>query len=205
MNSNIEELNNLFKNQTSNSLAITRTNIPKHCNSNIDMNKINRPSGGKIRKSFLEKRKLSQNLDNFSLKLGQSASALKDSKIITNSSDEMKNNITINSLNKITLEEKCIGAKRKIKTDTKNLNTDNDCLINTDKKASQIQICVEENKMQVELNNEPLDNNGLGIDQPIENEEWLAFIHKTMREVLDGDLDSLKQQNLVRIKSYFGM
>lgn len=31
----------------------------------------------------------------------------------------------------------------------------------------------------------------------IENDEWLAFIHRSMQEVLDGELDSLKQQNLV--------
>uniref|UniRef100_A0A1B0CCX9 non-specific serine/threonine protein kinase n=1 Tax=Lutzomyia longipalpis TaxID=7200 RepID=A0A1B0CCX9_LUTLO len=34
---------------------------------------------------------------------------------------------------------------------------------------------------------------------PIENEEWLAFIHRSMQEILDGELDSLKQQNLVSI------
>lgn len=34
---------------------------------------------------------------------------------------------------------------------------------------------------------------------PIENEEWLVFIHKTMQEVLNGDFDSLKQQNFVSI------
>ena len=34
---------------------------------------------------------------------------------------------------------------------------------------------------------------------PIENEEWLAFLHRSMHEVLDGELDSLKQQNLVNI------
>ena len=32
---------------------------------------------------------------------------------------------------------------------------------------------------------------------PIENEEWLAFLHRSMPEVLDGELESLKQQNLV--------
>lgn len=32
---------------------------------------------------------------------------------------------------------------------------------------------------------------------PIENEEWLAFIHMTMKEVLNGEIDSLKHQNLV--------
>lgn len=33
---------------------------------------------------------------------------------------------------------------------------------------------------------------------PIENEEWLAFIRLSMQEVLNGETDSLKHQNLVR-------
>lgn len=32
---------------------------------------------------------------------------------------------------------------------------------------------------------------------PIENEEWLAFLYRSMQEILDGEIDSLKQQNLV--------
>jgi fused len=34
---------------------------------------------------------------------------------------------------------------------------------------------------------------------PIENEEWLAFLHKSMQEILDGELDSLGQHNFVSI------
>lgn len=34
---------------------------------------------------------------------------------------------------------------------------------------------------------------------PIENEEWLAFLHRYMQEILDGEIESLKQQNLVSI------
>lgn len=34
---------------------------------------------------------------------------------------------------------------------------------------------------------------------PIENEEWLVFLHKTMQEILDSDLEELKQQNFVSI------
>lgn len=33
---------------------------------------------------------------------------------------------------------------------------------------------------------------------PIENEEWLAFLYRSMQELLDGEIGSLKQQNLVR-------
>lgn len=32
---------------------------------------------------------------------------------------------------------------------------------------------------------------------PIENEEWLAFIRASMQEVLNGEIESIKQQNLV--------
>lgn len=41
-------------------------------------------------------------------------------------------------------------------------------------------------------------------DSPIENEEWLAFIRCSMHEVLSGQIDSLKQQNLVCSGIKFG-
>ncbi|XP_061398261.1 serine/threonine-protein kinase fused-like [Musca vetustissima] len=34
---------------------------------------------------------------------------------------------------------------------------------------------------------------------PMESDEWLAFLQRTIQEVLDGELDSLKQKNLVSI------
>lgn len=34
---------------------------------------------------------------------------------------------------------------------------------------------------------------------PIENDEWLAFLNRSVQEILDGELDSLKQHNLVSI------
>ncbi|XP_052903061.1 serine/threonine-protein kinase fused [Anopheles moucheti] len=34
---------------------------------------------------------------------------------------------------------------------------------------------------------------------PIENEEWLAFLQRSIQEVLDGEMESLKQQNFVCI------
>lgn len=37
-------------------------------------------------------------------------------------------------------------------------------------------------------------------NEPIVNEEWLAFIHMSMQEVLNGETDSLKHQNLVRFQ-----
>lgn len=42
-----------------------------------------------------------------------------------------------------------------------------------------------------------LDVYGDAHSPPIENEEWLAFIYLTMQEVVDGELDSLKDSNLV--------
>lgn len=37
-------------------------------------------------------------------------------------------------------------------------------------------------------------------DNPsIENEEWLAYIHMSMAEVLNGEIDTLKDQNLLGI------
>lgn len=34
---------------------------------------------------------------------------------------------------------------------------------------------------------------------PIENDEWLAFLNRSIQELLDGEFDSLKQHNLVSI------
>lgn len=39
---------------------------------------------------------------------------------------------------------------------------------------------------------QPIEN------EPIVNEEWLAFIRMSMQELLNGETDSLKHQNLVR-------
>lgn len=42
------------------------------------------------------------------------------------------------------------------------------------------------------------DDQGPPIEnEPIVNEEWLAFLHMSMQEVLNGETDSLKHQNLV--------
>lgn len=34
---------------------------------------------------------------------------------------------------------------------------------------------------------------------PMDNDEWMAFLQRSMQEVLDGELDSLRQQNIVSI------
>lgn len=35
---------------------------------------------------------------------------------------------------------------------------------------------------------------------PIENEEWLAFMRKTMHELLEGEFESMKEKSMVRIQ-----
>lgn len=98
----------------------------------------------KVKTSGLEKRKLSQNLDNFSVRLGQS------------------HDLT--------------GNEQRTKEETP--------------KVMDPSKIVSPNMLQ-------------GWDScdspPIENEEWIAFLQRSMEEILDGELDSLKQQNLVSI------
>lgn len=93
----------------------------------------------------LEKRKLSQNLDNFSIRLGAG------------------NAMTISG--EAEIAGRCPREKEKEKP-----------------------IPIVETNVSVS-------------DSPIENEEWLAFIRSSMREVLSGQIDSLKQQNLVSLNS----
>lgn len=37
------------------------------------------------------------------------------------------------------------------------------------------------------------------VERPIENEEWIAFLQRSMEEVMDGEIDSLLQQNCVSV------
>lgn len=37
------------------------------------------------------------------------------------------------------------------------------------------------------------------VEQPIENEEWVAFLQRSMEEVMDGEVGSLLQQNCVSV------
>jgi len=37
------------------------------------------------------------------------------------------------------------------------------------------------------------------IERPIENEEWIAFLQRSMEEVMEGEIDSLLQQNCVSV------
>ncbi|XP_065364847.1 serine/threonine-protein kinase fused [Calliphora vicina] len=125
----------------------------------------------KSRNKDLEKRKLSQNLDNFSLRLGHN----------------VENDNQKKSGDKISLTKK--DQENTLK-DSKN---------NTMKTSNQS----GEEKQNAE-NSPPCllpgwDSCDESQSPPIENDEWLAFLHRSMQEVLDGELESLKQQNLVSI------
>ncbi|XP_017890354.1 serine/threonine-protein kinase fused [Ceratina calcarata] len=43
------------------------------------------------------------------------------------------------------------------------------------------------------------DWNPKAIDRPIENEEWIAFLQRSMEEIMDGEVGSLLQQNCVSV------
>ncbi|XP_053693653.1 serine/threonine-protein kinase fused [Sabethes cyaneus] len=100
-----------------------------------------------LKSHVLERRKLSQNIDNFSLRLE--------------------------------LERKSQSVEKKSSTD------------------------LPENKGKIEKITPTLlpgwDSCDESQNPPIENEEWLVFLQKSMQEIIDGELDSLKQQNFVSI------
>ncbi|XP_072744160.1 serine/threonine-protein kinase fused isoform X2 [Anoplolepis gracilipes] len=37
------------------------------------------------------------------------------------------------------------------------------------------------------------------VERPIENEEWIAFLQRSMEEVMEGEIDSLLQQNCISV------
>uniref|UniRef100_W8BYT1 non-specific serine/threonine protein kinase n=1 Tax=Ceratitis capitata TaxID=7213 RepID=W8BYT1_CERCA len=120
-----------------------------------------------LRSKDLEKRKLSQNLDNFSLRLGQS-----------------------------------IDVETQRKTNERR-ERDKDRDKEKEQKGSKGMAHSAEEKRSTE-NSPPCllpgwDSCDESQSPPIENDEWLAFLNRTMQEVLDGELDSLKQHNLVSI------
>ncbi|BFG01890.1 serine/threonine-protein kinase fused [Drosophila madeirensis] len=124
------------------------------------------------RSKDLEKRKLSQNLDNFSLRLGQS--------IDTEAQRKTTEMLTAQ-------ERKC-----------------------RDKEQSQPQALLKQslhstNEEKLSSDNTPpcllpgWDSCDESQSPPIENDEWLAFLHRSIQELMDGEFDSLKQHNLVSI------
>ncbi|KAM7347753.1 STKc_STK36 domain-containing protein fused [Cochliomyia hominivorax] len=163
--------NNMILNHLNDNFALNEANKSNAGGNNKHKSSASNSSVKKSRNKDLEKRKLSQNLDNFSLRLGQN---------IENDNHHKKSN------DKLSVSKK--DAENNLK-DSKN----------TTKMSNQS----GEEKQSTENSPPSLlpgwDSCDESQSPPIENEEWLAFLHRSMQEVLDGELESLKQQNLVSI------
>lgn len=118
----------------------------------------------KSKANCLEKRKLSQNLDNFQIRLGQDLDVNRKTRTLSCGTIDITKSVTQLNLNKSTNE---------VKEDKKTISPP------------------------------PMPTGWDSCDgsqsQPIENDEWIAFLQKSMHEVLEGELESLKQTNLVSI------
>nr|pir gene fused protein - fruit fly (Drosophila melanogaster) [Drosophila melanogaster]AAA82044.1 serine-threonine kinase Fused [Drosophila virilis] len=122
------------------------------------------------RSKDLEKRKLSQNLDNFSLRLGQSIDIevqRKTTEMLTQQSQAQQ------------LQD------RKTQQLKQSMHSTNDEKLSSDNSPP----CLLPGWDSCDESQSP----------PIENDEWLAFLHRSIQELLDGEFDSLKQHNLVSI------
>ncbi|XP_036318174.1 serine/threonine-protein kinase fused-like [Rhagoletis pomonella] len=116
------------------------------------------------RSKDLEKRKLSQNLDNFSLRLGQGFDSEPRKTVERRDKDKDKEK-----------EQKCNKSIMHSADEKRSTGNSPPCLLPGWDSCDESQ------------------------SPPIENDEWLAFLNRTMQEVLDGEMDSLKQHNLVSI------
>lgn len=118
----------------------------------------------KSKASCLEKRKLSQNLDNFQIRLGQDVDVNRKPRTLSCGTIDITKSVAQLTINKSSNQGK------------------------EDKKA---------------ISPPPMPTGWDSCDgsqsQPIENEEWIAFLQKSMHEILEGELESLKQTNLVSI------
>lgn len=116
----------------------------------------------KSKASCLEKRKLSQNLDNFQIRLGQEVE--RKPRTLSCGTIDITKSVAQLAINKSSNQVK------------------------EDKKA---------------ISPPPMPTGWDSCDgsqsQPIENDEWIAFLQKSMHEILEGELESLKQTNLVSI------
>ncbi|XP_055372563.1 serine/threonine-protein kinase fused [Condylostylus longicornis] len=153
--------------KTSNDLSIEKLKISNKKSANQTVCSRNKD---------LERRKLSQNLDNFSLRLGQSHNLESVGVVGVTRVDVNPNYIRKQEDN--TLENK----------DSKKCNSTNSA----------------EEKLSCSENTPPCllpgwDSCDESQSPPIENEEWLAFLRRSMQEILDGEMESLQQQNLVSI------
>ncbi|EDV99811.1 serine/threonine-protein kinase fused [Drosophila grimshawi] len=129
------------------------------------------------RSKDLEKRKLSQNLDNFSLRLGQSIDAevrRKTTEMLTQQSQQ-----SLHHQQQLHLQEK---KSQQLK---QSIHSTNDDKLSSDNSPP----CLLPGWDSCDESQSP----------PIENDEWLAFLHRSTQELLDGEFDSLRQHNLVSI------
>ncbi|TDG41309.1 hypothetical protein AWZ03_012271 [Drosophila navojoa] len=126
------------------------------------------------RSKDLEKRKLSQNLDNFSLRLGQSIDVEAQRKTTEMLTQQTQAQVQAQQLN----EKKAQQLKQ-------SMHSNNDEKLSSDNSPP----CLLPGWDSCDESQSP----------PIENDEWLAFLNRSIQELLDGEFDSLKQHNLVSI------
>ncbi|XP_017015606.2 serine/threonine-protein kinase fused [Drosophila takahashii] len=122
------------------------------------------PAVRQSRSKDLEKRKLSQNLDNFSVRLGQSG--------------DTQEKLNQGKKSPQPAQQQPPHPQHSMhSTNEEKLSSDNTppCLLPGWDSCDESQ------------------------SPPIENDEWLAFLNRSVQELLDGELDSLKQHNLVSI------
>uniref|UniRef100_A0A336MIK8 non-specific serine/threonine protein kinase n=1 Tax=Culicoides sonorensis TaxID=179676 RepID=A0A336MIK8_CULSO len=137
----------------------------KTLNDSVNKNMKISSGGSSLNKSNqLERRKLNQNLDNFSVKL-ESDNKTKDK----NDGDRLKRQENLK------LEQSTESQSAKINDEIEGTNKITPTLLPGWDSCEDSQ------------------------NPPIENDEWIVFISKSMQEILDGDLDALKQQNFVSI------
>ncbi|EDX16682.1 GD24858 [Drosophila simulans] len=142
------------------------------------------PTVRQSRSKDLEKRKLSQNLDNFSVRLGHSVdheAQRKATEIATQEKHNHENKPPAEAISYASSQppqQQPQQLKHSMhSTNEEKLSSDNTppCLLPGWDSCDESQ------------------------SPPIENDEWLAFLNRSVQELLDGELDSLKQHNLVSI------
>ncbi|XP_050452311.1 serine/threonine-protein kinase fused isoform X2 [Cataglyphis hispanica] len=91
----------------------------------------------------------------------------------------------------------CVGQQIEISSHVKQIvNGDGDC------KQSCLSIDYEQEfgeRKFTEKHTRLPDWELRAIERPIENEEWVAFLQRSMEEVMEGEIDSLLQQNCVSV------
>ncbi|XP_017042135.1 serine/threonine-protein kinase fused [Drosophila ficusphila] len=174
--------------------------ILNHMNDNFDfqasLRAVAGPSKPKVvavvkqsRSKDLEKRKLSQNLDNFSVRLGQSV-------------DMEVHRKTTEVLTQEKLNQEKLNQDRKPPAPSSSQAIPQP----PQQQAQQLKHSMHStNEEKLSSDNTPpcllpgWDSCDESQSPPIENDEWLAFLNRSVQELLDGELDSLKQHNLVSI------